>query len=279
MDPEDAAELRDILDLNATYLVDMAEPQAKSPVNARYMSFTGPSCTSSNFDPREIAESSQLLQDYFVSTGRLLCNVSDERPELGPQGLVLHMRSGDIMRPVRPGIGPQPPCDFYASVVLNGNNGKEFGSVLIVTEPDFSNPCVYVVQERFPSQVKVQSRSIREDACVVALAQNLATAGYSTFDAGLIRLNTRLKHLHVPFGNDNRTEYYTDPNHWAHRFLPWMVREEGMPYAQHIYTFPNYDTKWRNYTEMQGRMVAYPHSAIVKRSIPVSQFPPASSWI
>ena len=57
------------------------------------------------------------------------------------------------------------------------------------------------MQEAFPEKIKVQSRSVTEDACVIATAQNLAVAGFSSFDVGLTRLNVNLKHLFVPFGD------------------------------------------------------------------------------
>jgi hypothetical protein len=268
MDPQDADYLRTILDVPEDSIIDMAEPQGISRASLSDLSATGQVCVEDSFDPFEIANASQLLQDFFVSTGRLLCEVSDDRPELGQQGVVLHMRSGDIMAPVRPGVDPQPPCNFYASVVMHGNNGSAFDHVLIVTEPDFLNPCIRAMESWFPSKVKVQSRSVREDACVVATAKNLATAAYSTFDAGLIRLNARLMNLHVPMGNENQTQYYIDHNRWIGNFTPWIVREKGMRYAQHVYSFPRYSTYWRSYGEMAERMSDYPQESILKHTIP-----------
>jgi hypothetical protein len=178
------------------------------------------------------------------------------------------MRSGDIMEYwTHGGMDPQPPCEFYAHVILHGNNGTAFDHARIVTEPDFRNPCIHTVAKMFPSKVTVQSRSVTEDACMLATAQNVATGAYSTFDTGLLRLNANLKNTYVPMGEANGTQYYTF-SWWPKHFTYWLVREEGMPYTQHVYTFPYYNTNWFNWNSRVASMVNYPRKYIIKRTIP-----------
>jgi hypothetical protein len=263
--PDDAVYLRQIINIPQDGIIDMAEPQGAPslPVN-------GDNCVESHFDPFEIANSSQLLQDFFVSNGRLLCDGSDsDRPELGPQGVVFHMRSGDIMEPRSPpGYDPQPPCTFYVAVMEHGNNGTAFDHGLIVTQQDKRNPCIAWMLERYPSQITVQSRSVNQDACVLANAQNFATGAWSTWDTGLSRLNANLKNLYIPMGEDSNVHYYINAAWAQFPFTRLMVRDEGMPYVQHVYTFPNYTTYWASWDERVASMVSYPQELIIKRSIP-----------
>jgi hypothetical protein len=263
--PDDVNVLREILNFPNDFLIDMAEPQG---ADRAALPWGGDKCVNWAYDPYEIANSSQLLQDYFVSTGRLKCSSTEGRPELGPRGVVLHMRSGDVMQYwTKGGFDPQPPCQFYAHVIEYGNNGTAFDHARIVTQPDMRNPCISAVAKMFPSRVTVQSRSVTEDACMLATARNVATGAFSTFDTGLLRLNANLENTYVPMGEDNGTAYFTAV-HWPQHFTNWLVREEGMPYAQHVYSFPNYYTNWYNWDNRVASMVNYPRKNIIKRTIP-----------
>jgi hypothetical protein len=181
------------------------------------------------------------------------------------------MRSGDIMQyDTDSGLDPQPPCNFYTKVLEEGNNGTAFKHALIVTQPDFRNPCISLVHKRFPKLVTVQSHSINEDACMIATAQNVATAAYSTWDVALTRLNVNLKNLYVPMGKDDGTDYYIGSiwGVWQNSDYPkWIVNEEGMRHAQHVYSFPGYQTSWNNWNERVGRMTRYPRDLIISRTI------------
>jgi hypothetical protein len=203
---DDAAYIRDIIRLPAQQIMDVTVEQ-DADKGAGWAATSH--CRLDSWDPWDSVRGTQLLQDYFVSTGRLLCNTSTDRPELGPEGVVMHMRSGDIMQyNTDSGLDPQPPCNFYTKVLEEGNNGTAFKHALIVTQPDFRNPCISLVHKRFPKLVTVQSHSINEDACMIATAQNVVTAAYSTWDVALTRLNVNLKNLYVPMGKDDGTDYY-----------------------------------------------------------------------
>jgi len=114
--PDDAAIASQIIDFPRNLLLDIAEPGVNQTETESWGSRM---CVSNGFNPYITGPRvNQLMHDYFVHSGRLKCNASNvtERPELGPRGVVLHMRSGDLMRPVRPGYGVQPPCAFYEKV-------------------------------------------------------------------------------------------------------------------------------------------------------------------
>merc|ERR1719456_1258306 len=85
----------------------------------------------------------------------------------------------------------------------NGSQGAEegFQDGLILTEEDLQHPCIRVVQEAFPGRIRLRSSTVREDACVMIHARNLALS-YGTWGPTLSRLNRRLYSLHVPFGDD-----------------------------------------------------------------------------
>merc|ERR550532_1212902 len=69
-------------------------------------------------------------------------------------------------------------------------------------------------------------------------------------------------------GEDQGVDYYLHI-YWAQFPLPQLlVREEGMPYAQHVYSFPNYDTSWGDWAQRVARMTSYPQDLIITRVIP-----------
>ena len=46
----------------------------------------------------------------------------------------------------------QPPCSFFARVILEGLDGGSYARVRVVTE-DRRNPCVKYLESRFPDKV------------------------------------------------------------------------------------------------------------------------------
>jgi len=269
--PDDIAQIQWLLNFPSNPLLDMAEPQGSNPA------FLPPSpCVASAFNPYEVQGASQLMQDFFVNTGRLRCS-KPTLPELGPDGIVIHIRSGDIMQYSSPGgMDPQPPCSWYVKVIEEGKNGSAFDHVLVVTQPDFRNPCLNYLLTAYNTSTntsnasrpsfRIQSKTVTEDACMIATAQNVALGGWSTFDTGVLRLNVHLRSIHVPFGEDFGTGYYTW-GWWPKHFIHWIVVWEGMKYEQYVYTFTNYYTNWRNWGERVSRMTTYPKEQIFKRAI------------
>jgi hypothetical protein len=261
--------LQQILDFPNDAVIDMSEA-TRSLAAPRQGSTGALECVSDKYDASDILTGREALQDLFVRSGKLRCNAA-ERPELGPQGVVLHMRSGDIMKPWKVAeLAPQPPCSFYNSVVETGNNGGAFDHVLIVTEQDFRNPCIQALHNALSARVKVQAHSVSEDACVMVTAQNLAISGWSNWGTGLSRLSSHLTNLHIPMGLDNHTRYDTTPG-FPPEWVNTAKREDGLSYAQHIYSFPSYQTNWSSWSNRVNSMLQYPRSLIIKRSISAIQ--------
>lgn len=189
---------------------------------------------------------------------------------LGRKGLVIHMRSGDTMGPdAYPGHYPQPPCSFFTDVVARGRRGgrKPFKKVLIVTEPDKNNPCIDEIASKFPGVVTVQSESVRSDACKVMSATNLMLS-FGSFAMSLMRFNTRLRNLYVPFGQDGDAHYNESSSDTLAWYLKKSIVEHGMPYKQHLYSFPSYNTTWADWKDHKWKMLQYPKGRMLVRTIP-----------
>lgn len=101
----------------------------------------------------------EKMDGEFLKCGAGTIRSLVEDPCLGEEGVVMHMRGGDIMRMRGRRMDGflQPPCAFYEHVMLHGRGGFPFKYGLIVTEPEMKNPCVHHISSTFPTRVKVQS--------------------------------------------------------------------------------------------------------------------------
>tara|TARA_X000001036_G_scaffold440125_1_gene494661 strand:- start:1617 stop:2570 length:954 start_codon:yes stop_codon:yes gene_type:complete len=95
--------------------------------------------------------------------------------------VVIHIRSGDLFDFEKFPLSRraewdhiQPPFSFYKKVILDHG----FSHPLIVTEPDFKNPVISLLQQEFPS-ISVQSKSIEEDFSTLVQAPNLILSNSS----------------------------------------------------------------------------------------------------
>mmetsp|Transcript_37822 Transcript_37822/g.102350 ORF Transcript_37822/g.102350 Transcript_37822/m.102350 type:complete len:389 (-) Transcript_37822:106-1272(-) len=205
------------------------------------------------------------VQESVVAASLLRCNASAAR--LPADTVVMHMRSGDTLD-ARSGFYPLPPCAFYAAVMRNGNQGGSFPRAVVVTEPDLQHPCIQSLQAAFPGRVRVQSASVAEDACTVASAQNVAIS-FGTWGPSLSRLNVNLRNLYVPFGEDGVTaeEYGGSLGRMARHWFHQAVYEDGMPYQQHVYSFPGFHCEWAGRSDHFSKLLRYDESRVVVRSI------------
>eukprot|EP00746_Dinoflagellata_sp_MGD_P107043 gnl/MRDRNA2_/MRDRNA2_44977_c0_seq1.p1 gnl/MRDRNA2_/MRDRNA2_44977_c0~~gnl/MRDRNA2_/MRDRNA2_44977_c0_seq1.p1 ORF type:complete len:327 (+),score=87.67 gnl/MRDRNA2_/MRDRNA2_44977_c0_seq1:87-1067(+) len=109
--------------------------------------------------------------------------------------LLIHLRSGDMMRPG--GISHpqtrQPPCAAYDKIIEEGNDGAAFQNVRIIGEHDHRNPCFDELVKRHPDKnVTVQEKSFIDDAAALINARNLAL-GTSSFSLMLGLFNEHLE--------------------------------------------------------------------------------------
>jgi hypothetical protein len=95
--------------------------------------------------------------------------------------VVIHIRSGDLFDFEKFPLSRraewdhvQPPFSFYKKVILDHG----FSRPLIVTEPDFKNPVISLLQQEFPS-ISVQSKSVEEDFSSLVHASNLILSNSS----------------------------------------------------------------------------------------------------
>merc|ERR1719335_2122280 len=81
--------------------------------------------------------------------------------------LLIHLRSGDMMRPngIKHPQTRQPPCAAYDKVIEQGNDGNSFQNIRIIGEHDHRNPCFDELVKRHPdTNVTVQEKSFIDDA-------------------------------------------------------------------------------------------------------------------
>lgn len=219
------------------------------------------------FDEEDDVQANRYyMQKVFLERGKARCNTTLG----GDRSLVMHMRGGDIMLPSTPSnTHPQPPCSFYEDVMEHGNDGMAFQRALLVTQ-DFRNPCVKRMRQKYVGRLTVQSSSIHDDACALISATSLAISS-STWGSALARLNPNLRNLYVPFGKDNGTNYSGhlirgDGEDWYRE----SFAEDAMPYTQHLYTFPGYNTSWDDWDDRVAKMQSYPAAAQIRRIVPAS---------
>jgi len=158
------------------------------PKPAGYIPSSRCSVGTTKFDPKDSRPSFQcggmepqewarILKTYIKPN--LMDNVLTDSHQT-PGELIIHMRSGDAMTSTDPLAKMEvqlPPCAFYDLVVEEGNEGKPFRNVRIITQDDDLNPCVEEVQKRHPDvNLTVQRGSLNEDASAIMNAYNVVLA-------------------------------------------------------------------------------------------------------
>lgn len=198
-----------------------------------------------------VSDATSHFHKYLVDDGLLKCN-PDDSAQINNETLIMHMRSGDISQRYDYHF-EQPPCAFYEKAMSQGNQGGPYSRGLIVTEADMENPCIQHMLDRYPNKIKVQSTSVRADACTIAGAHNLAIA-HGTWGAQLQKLNTRLAHLFVPdIGNQIQRS---------------VAFDGGLPYVQHMYHFPGFSQSgWKSVEDKVRDMLSFNVSSIEEKKL------------
>jgi hypothetical protein len=118
--------------------------------------------------------------------------------------LVIHIRSGDIFQG---NIHPdyiQPPFEYYDYVIRKHN----YNNVLILSEPDFSNPVIQKLQDTF-SFITVSSGSLENDMAIILGAKHLMI-GTGSFAYMLSLCSSYLKQLYC---FERHNVYYKDSDY------------------------------------------------------------------
>ena len=139
---------------------------------------------------------SEILQKY------ILPNFNYTEKELHNDTIVIHIRSGDIMKEGCHGFYVQPPYSFYKRVI-DENNYKR---IIIVTEPDKKNPAIQMIQEGY-SNVEIQSINLYHDVSVILSAKNFICNSQGTFGHMLALMSKNLKNIYIPYYLNPRGEF------------------------------------------------------------------------
>lgn len=116
---------------------------------------------------------------------------------LPPDTLVIHVRSGDIFKPVCNDKYGSPPLAWYRRMIEE----CEYSEILIVTQTLFPiggqlNPIIEPLRREHP-HIEIQSESTEYDFHTLRHARHLALS-QGTFSLTAAMLNTGLERLHIP---------------------------------------------------------------------------------
>jgi hypothetical protein len=86
---------------------------------------------------------------------------------LSDDTIVIHIRSGDI---IRDDGYPycQPPLIAYDNLV------EKFNKVIVVTEPDFRNPAISYLINKYGTKIEIRSNSLEDDINLICSAKHFA---------------------------------------------------------------------------------------------------------
>jgi len=109
-------------------------------------------------------------------------------------GLTMHLRAGDLLSMVS--VPKLAPCAYYSKIIRTSG----FKEVRMVTEPDWSHPCIKALPERHPSvSFTSQSLSVTEDFCTLVRARNLAKGTErSSFESMSEVMNPNVRNVYRP---------------------------------------------------------------------------------
>ena len=166
----------------------------------------------------------------------------EEVAHVGDDTLVMHVRSGDAFtkrhdggNSDRNGWYYQPPACFYRSAVLE----SDAFDIILVTEPDQSNPVIKVLQRwlvEVGRNVTIQTESLRFDVSTMLAARHFAI-GVGTFGWMLSLLSDNIERLY--------TMEWHDPVAW------------DAPYSIMEYRYPNYKKWWSSSEERAYNMLTH----------------------
>ena len=142
---------------------------------------------------------SEILRKY------ILPNFKYDNDLLEKDTLVIHIRSGDIMKEGCHGFYVQPPFSFYKKVI----DENDFKKLIIVTEPDMKNPAIQMLVDSYKN-VSIQSTSLYDDVSTILNANHLVCNSQGTFGHMLALLSPNLKNIHIPYYLNPHATHFND---------------------------------------------------------------------
>lgn len=128
--------------------------------------------------------------------------------EEADQGLVIHLRGGDLASSKHP-LSGKPPCSFYTQLIKT----HQVSTVTLVMENGKNEICGKLIKAKMKGstvQVKETDRSFIGDACTL-MGSQYVTFGLSTFPEVLSMMSERLEKAYLPakkyIGFQHFTEY------------------------------------------------------------------------
>ena len=106
--------------------------------------------------------------------------------------MVVHIRSGDIFNEWKHENYVQPPLNYYKKIIEEESPSK----ILIVTQPDKSNPCIDALI-KWDSSIQIQTGSLKDDVDTLLSAEQLVI-GFGTWGWALSLLSRNIKKLWCP---------------------------------------------------------------------------------
>ncbi len=155
------------------------------------------------------------LKDYRIILRDKVSSVLQYQADdsITEKTLVIHMRSGDVFNDKWVHAAyVQPPLSFYLKII----DEFSFEDLVIVTQEDCRNPCIYGLKQLFP-QTRIKTGSLVEDIGTILSAQNLVIS-FSTFSLTLSFLSSNIRNLYVP-------QFKYDSSFKRIRFFPSIFRK------------------------------------------------------
>ena len=171
----------------------------------------------------------------------------EQDPRISPDDMIMHFRSGDIMRGehINGGYG-QPPVSFYIkAAALSG--ARRFWLIY----QDDANPAVALVEKHLKREgftVFKQSSSLENDCRVILSASQFACA-YGTFGLALAEISTNLRNLYT-FSEFDRYPLEV--------FKATQVKVTRIEDGEGIYTRACMSSNWQASTVQLGLLRSYP---------------------
>lgn len=173
---------------------------------------------------------------------------------LGPDEMVIHIRSGDIFKPrgaIHPNYG-QPPLSFYRKAV-----GHAMPRIVHLVYQDMRNPVIKPLKKWLRDQniafTKPSKSSLRKDVKTVLRAQTLV-AGQGTFIPGAVSLGGNLKTIYC---------FHACLDLLGQRDVTYhVIKDRSSHYVDAIQRW-----NWRNSPEQRNLMVSYPDEELEFQSM------------